>query len=283
MRFLFLVAASWSASNKLDDAVQHCENSPSGQKWDIFKDAVLVLNEVSAKYAVSSGSLLFYYRDCSVGDIDMDVTIDYDWFRKHSHKLYKGLENHSWKKKRTFGIAGNKFKGYEESYEKEGAKLDLFMLKNDSGRFTYGLTVDRITWPCKAVLQKYGKHVWNGVTFNVPEPVEPYLLGQYGDWRSRVESNRDEHYKKIKVHTARAYTWSESPFWTDDGQDGCHKKYMLADRRLLTRARTWLNTLNVAAVFPIVSFLFLMGIIVYHSRVVVLLATSQIIGRTLGK
>ena len=75
-----------------DNATKHCTNKLYGRKWDNFKDAVTSLNEVNANYAVSSGTLLFYYRDCSVGDLDLDFMVDYDWFLGHSHELHEGLQ-----------------------------------------------------------------------------------------------------------------------------------------------------------------------------------------------
>ena len=190
-----------STDDKLPQRV--CVNKLTGAMWNAFASIINILNNLNADYAISDGTVLSWYRDCSLGNTDLDVTINYDWLQANLGKLHSSFVNHNWEKKQT--ILKPIDMGYEESWEKNGVKLDIFSLaKVGRSHFIQGLTVSGKTYPCKSFFQKYERHEWNGVYFNVPAPIEPYLKAKYGVWRVK-----------------KKYTWNISPFEKKDGQDRC--------------------------------------------------------------
>ena len=104
----------------------------------------------------------------------------------------------------------------------------IFLHWRSSGKYITGLTVGHAHWhawpiipsslkkektyPCESVIKRYGKQTWNGITFNVPEPIEPYLKALYGStWQ-----------------TPQYYKWDVTPFLTENDQHQCSKSEMPA-------------------------------------------------------
>jgi len=183
-----------------------CKNKPSGARWIPFTSMVNVLNKLNANYTISTGTVLSWYRDCSLGSSDVDMNIDLDWFKKNQDRLRKALLASGWRQKYTFGTFGDV--GYEESWTKNGVKTDLFSVAYVDGRYINGLTIAGKVYPCNQFLERYETHTWNGISFQVPAPIEPYLRGLYGNWR------------KKHIHN---YVWDVEPFKTDNGRRFCYR------------------------------------------------------------
>ena len=82
---------------------------------------------------VLQGIQQILFRNCSLGNSDIDVSVDSNWWRSASHKsqLKSSLKKSGWKLLISFGRANF---GYEESYLMKDIKVDLFSGVVDSGK-----------------------------------------------------------------------------------------------------------------------------------------------------
>ena len=186
--------------------IRRCAAIPKGIMWDTFTNILTILNQMNAPYNLHGGTLLSWYRDCSLGASDIDFTVDLSWFAKHNAKLKNKLLKQGWKQKHVFGTFGKA--GYEEAWEKNRIKVDLFSQTLLNGKYTNGLTVDGKTYPC--VIEKYGTEVakWGDLSMKVPIPIEGALKSLYNDWKTPVKN----------------YAWHINPFKKGNQ---CTKSFML--------------------------------------------------------
>ena len=64
-------------------------------------------------------------RNGSVGVSDLDFSVDFNWWKQQNgEKLNSTLLQHGFNKSNSFGKLGHF--GYEESWKKDGIKVDLF-------------------------------------------------------------------------------------------------------------------------------------------------------------
>ena len=75
-----------------------CTTKPSGKMWDVFSNAVTILNDFKAPWIMYAGSLLFYYRDCKLPHDELDIQLDLDWMNKNYGKLSKRLLTNQFRK-----------------------------------------------------------------------------------------------------------------------------------------------------------------------------------------
>ena len=81
-----------------------------------------VLSSVGAPYYISEGSLLHLYRDCGLGQSDLDLVLDLAWWNKNnSRALQEALAAQGFTRSLVFGQLEEV--GYEESYTKDGIKV----------------------------------------------------------------------------------------------------------------------------------------------------------------
>ena len=74
-------------------------------------------------HSLSPRSLLNLYRDCSLGDSDLDLSLDLTWWTPdNSLLLNEALIGAGFTRLQTFGKLGEA--GYEESYTKTEIKVD---------------------------------------------------------------------------------------------------------------------------------------------------------------
>ena len=179
-----------------DKIIPVCEKKTSGKMWNVFSDAVNILNDLEAPWILYSGSLLFYYRDCKVPHDDLDIQLDLDWMVKNNKKLSNYFLEKKFKKKTSFGTIGKM--GYEETWVKDDIKIDIFSYVQNHNRLTSGLTVNKTIYPCSYTMNFIEIHSWNGINLNIPGPVEDVLHKTYNNWRIPVK-----------------YIWNISPF--EDG------------------------------------------------------------------
>ena len=87
-----------------------------------MKDVVGVLSSVGAPYYISEGSLLHLYRDCGLGQSDLDLVLDLAWWTEaNSRDLQEELAAQGFTRSLVFGQLEQV--GYEESYTKDGVKV----------------------------------------------------------------------------------------------------------------------------------------------------------------
>lgn len=171
-----------------------CTTHPKGKIWDTFADMVSILNKIDAPYNLHGGTLLSWYRDCSVGNQDIDFTLDLKWFTEHNKLLAKTLKNNGWRMEHAYGKFGKP--GYEEAWLKRNIKVDLFSQALLNGKHTTGMTVNGITYPCMITKTGTLTYKWADMQIQVPEPIEGVLEQLYTDWKTPLKK----------------YAWDIDPF-----------------------------------------------------------------------
>lgn len=177
-----------------DIGIDLCKTHPSGIVWDIFHNIITILNTLNAPYNLHGGTLLSWYRDCSLGSQDIDITLELDWFTQNNNKLKRKLLDNRWRVIKRFGTIGKA--GYEEAWVKNNIKVDLFSQTLLNGKYTNGLSIGNVIYPCS--IQKSGTLIykWSDLNIKVPVPIEKALKSLYHDWKI----------------PAKKYVWSIDPF-----------------------------------------------------------------------
>ena len=81
-----------------------------------------MLRRLAAPYYISEGSLLYLYRDCDLGQSDLDLVLDLTWWNKNnSLALQETLAAQGFT--RTLVLGQLEEVGYEESYSKHDIKV----------------------------------------------------------------------------------------------------------------------------------------------------------------
>ena len=87
-----------------------------------MRDVVGVLSRLGAPYYLSEGSLLYLYRDCGLGQSDLDLVLDLAWWNKNnSLALQETLAAQGFTRILVLGQLEEV--GYEESYSKHDIKV----------------------------------------------------------------------------------------------------------------------------------------------------------------
>ena len=90
-----------------------------------MKDLAEISSQLAAQLVISEGSLLQLYRNCSLGESDMDFLLPLSWWNStNSKQLRAALEEANFKNTIVFGELEHV--GYEESWVRNGVKVDLF-------------------------------------------------------------------------------------------------------------------------------------------------------------
>ena len=86
-----------------------------------MKDLAGISSKLGVQLMISEGSLLQLYRNCSLGESDMDFLIPLSWWNTpNSIKLKAALEVANFQKALVFGELEHV--GYEESWTRNGVK-----------------------------------------------------------------------------------------------------------------------------------------------------------------
>ena len=87
-----------------------------------MREVVGVLSRLGAPYYLSEGSLLYLYRDCGLGQSDLDLVLDLSWWNKtNSQALQETLAAQGFTRTLVFGQLEEV--GYEESHTKNDIKV----------------------------------------------------------------------------------------------------------------------------------------------------------------
>ena len=181
-------------------------------KWAALSTAMSVLTALGADHNICCGTLLGWYRSCTLFDSDIDLEVSLAWWRQPRNSdilkssllaagAYRGLSFGSWLQP-----------GYEEAWFFDGVKVDFFARSKVDLRvlryiwpqnlpakgpfYATGLTVRtsrsqyRKTFACISPVATFVRAFWSTVPIFVPEPVEPYLVAAYGKhWQRPLQSS----------------------------------------------------------------------------------------------
>ena len=174
---------------------EHCKTPYTGPMATNFKSMVTILNGLRAPWKMHAGNILFWYRDCSLPNDDMDISIDLEWFRNNKAVLGKQLKEAGWHMRESFGHINSV--GYEEAWIRNGKKCDLFSVKRVDNKYTSGLTINGNVNECSYTSNTTVLEKWGDLVIKVPAPIENVLTQFYGsDWRT--PDNK--------------YVWDKTPF-----------------------------------------------------------------------
>ena len=95
------------------------------RRWKIMKDLSAISSQLAVEMIISEGSLLYLYRNCSLGESDMDFLLPLSWWNSaNSQRLQTALEEANFEKTIVFGELEQV--GYEESWSRDGVKARYF-------------------------------------------------------------------------------------------------------------------------------------------------------------
>eukprot|EP00092_Neocalanus_flemingeri_P054551 GFUD01064251.1.p1 GENE.GFUD01064251.1~~GFUD01064251.1.p1 ORF type:complete len:295 (-),score=74.58 GFUD01064251.1:3-812(-) len=149
------------------------------KRWSVLKSVISSFSSLSAPYLLSDGSLLHLYRNCSVGLSDLDFSLDQAWWEDNKEELKEELSIAGFKLTAVFGNM-NMF-GYEESWQKNGVKVDIFGSNMEGNSRVTGFWVQGKNYPCTMPMERTVMYQWRGeVEVRIPFPVEDALIAMYG-------------------------------------------------------------------------------------------------------
>ena len=94
-------------------------------RWKIVKDLTEISSRLGVELIISDGSLLQLYRNCSLGESDLDFLVPLSWWNTaNSQNLRAALEEANFENTKVFGQLGHV--GYEEAWSREGVKARYF-------------------------------------------------------------------------------------------------------------------------------------------------------------
>ena len=144
-----------------------------------MKSLLEVMNELSAPFLLSEGSLLQLYRSCSVGNSDIDIALSHKWWKEHPEELRIGLEKKGFTNTIVFGKMDSF--GYEQAWTMDGIKVDIFSGVIEDNNQVIGLWINDNLYPCYLPVTAAGKFLWRDEVYvRVPIPIESALGAMYG-------------------------------------------------------------------------------------------------------
>ena len=148
-------------------------------RWSVIQTVLEVFTELSAPYLLSEGSLLHLYRNCSVGLSDIDFSLGHQWWKTNKDYLNKKLLAARFNQTAVFGSIESF--GYEEAWEKDGIKVDIFSSVRKDNVHVIGFWVKGRLYPCSMPVQRVVVYRWRGARgVRIPYPVKDAVLAMYG-------------------------------------------------------------------------------------------------------
>ena len=109
-----------------------------------MKDVLTVFSDLSVPYTLEGGSLLHLFRNCNLGESDLDFVIQLGWLNDtNSQHLHSALKMKGLEKGSVHGVRENL--GYEESWTRDGIKECWRMLMFQFNSKTLIFQVDFFT------------------------------------------------------------------------------------------------------------------------------------------
>ena len=158
-----------------------------------------IFNSLSAPYLLYSGSLLNLYRNCSIGNSDIDFSLELDWWKDNKDVLDNALVGAGFSHILTFGSINDTW-AYEEAWSKDGWKVDIFSSIMVGNIHKIGFWVGENLYPCTFPLETVGVYKWReSVKVRVPVPMEDAVIAMFGkNWEQ----------------PAKSWDWGVDPFLT---------------------------------------------------------------------
>merc|ERR1712126_243323 len=124
-------------------------------RWELLNELMEIFTSVSAKYHATDGTLLMLFRNCSLGNSDMDFSIHQDWWKRpnNSKLLIDSLQSRGFQRSATFGNLDNI--GYEESWMKNKIKVDIFSYTLNGSQLKSGFWINSQLHLCSYYLTHF--------------------------------------------------------------------------------------------------------------------------------
>lgn len=168
--------------------------------WRLLAKTKELLNSLSLRFWLSSGTCLGYFRQCDIIPYSKDVDIGV-WISDYDRRLISTLSSHGLSLKHVFGKVNDSF---ELSFQDGDVKLDVFFFYEEDNHTWNGGTQARTGKKFKYIFPKFSL-CWTEfleLKVRIPCPTEPYVVANYGprwrvpqkswDWKkdpSNVEEN----------------------------------------------------------------------------------------------
>jgi hypothetical protein len=169
-------------------------------RWEVMVAFINIFNSLSAPYLVYSGSLLMMFRNCGVGNSDIDFSLELGWWKENKEVLDNALVGAGFSHTLTFGSINDTW-GYEENWiMPNGWKVDIFSNIMVGNIHKSVVWIGGVKYPCSIPLERVVTVEWRGlVNVRVPDQVEDSLIAMYGkNWELPMDG----------------YRWDVDPFLT---------------------------------------------------------------------
>ena len=186
-------------SNSSSLPLQSCVSPVEVEKtrWNNIKTVVRLLERLQSPYMLEGGSLLFMYRNCSTGLSDIDVSVEQDWWEKHSDEVTRGMLEEGFSTGETFGELGQF--GYTEGWWRDGVKVDLCGASKQNTTLEFGLWVNGEVFSCPLIVKDVVRYFWlEGLEVKGPSNMEEVLEAMYG----------------VNWQYPTSWVWDKDPFLT---------------------------------------------------------------------
>ena len=121
-----------------------------------MKDLAEISSRLGVELIISDGSLLQLYRNCSLGESDLDFLVPLSWWNTaNSQNLRAALKEANFENTKVFGQLGHV--GYEEAWSREGVKARYFSLVSTD---LHMLQVDLFSSTCSTETNLCSVSLW---------------------------------------------------------------------------------------------------------------------------
>lgn len=148
----------------------------------VYQEANEVLKQLGVSYWLDGGACLGAIREKDFLSHDTDIDFGV-WDVENRARVNEALVENGFVFKESFGRIE---RGYEESFERHGIRVDIFYFY-ESGDYWWngaGVGETSIRILPKRLFQHLQEIDFYGKTF-VPHPVEDFLTLRYGNWKQR--------------------------------------------------------------------------------------------------
>ena len=148
-------------------------------RWKVLLSVTSIFSSMTAPYLLAEGSLLHLYRNCSVGQSDLDFSLEQKWWIINKEELEEKLVMEGFIQTAVFGSIA--MFGYEEAWVRNRVKVYIFGNKLENKSSVTGFWVRGKLYHCTIPVEKIVMYWWrNFVQVRIPFPVEDAVIAMYG-------------------------------------------------------------------------------------------------------